>query len=991
MINNINENFPNDLNDLINYGKWELSLISSLKIEKNYKKNLLLIDKEWLFQWKEITGYNIIRSQIFKYLTNIQKNKNNENILEENKKINKLWINLKQDYKINPNNLQKLKQINNNQYLFIHNNRKIINGKESFDIISNEIFYIFKQYLDKTVNIKVGGLFIKKKLLLPFNYNDKNINYIFIDMMFINNIIKKNDIEEILFIFPNLNLSIIEKIRIEISNKEINEFIKEFGQEIEKEFYFYSQDGIKYSYIAFYKKHIQKKENNKDSNNINNEIILNKQNENGNSNEIKNIDINNLTFEELEKKIKEIEEKTIKLMEIENNLNNDENRYLNEKQEFEKEKIEFNKEKNNKKLSKKPSKNEENLNKDIYLIEENNKYIEQLKEIEFKIQHTFDEIQECKEKEIKFNIEYKKYKNESQEKMNELNKKISEINNKENMIKIKDDKLKNNTNKKENEIKSREKELEIKDEEINEKQKELEEKEKELEEEEIINKKKENEIMQKNEEYLKKLKKLEEIEKKNNEQLNNEIEDEVKELEGQIKDNDSVKLKQKNKSKIINKKEEFDIKSDDIRISLNDADSFNFRKMKSLQQENIFSKINGGKNSINLKINKENNNTKIEGRISHLNFISSKTLTSPNIDDFMQNKKIPLKISIDKPSLGLTNQKKIVNLNSIIQCFAHLKEITEGILNLDAQNFFEDVNKFKLSKAYLDLINNLFFPENFNNKSGVYSISSFYDIIVKENKINLGGAKYCNSEDLLNAIINGLHKELNTKKNIIKVLNSDNDSEDLNEEHALIKFLDGFTKNNNSIISKHLFGLLKNKIICQGCKKEKYNFKCYSCLNFNLQDIKRFINKENQKIKLKDFFDYYNRPEYLLEEKGLFCNNCKSKNTTTILKSIYSSHIIMPIIIDRGDDSDLCKDKIDFPNELDLSKYIEYKNSSKTFYLCGVVSNLGLSNNFGKFEAFCKMEKDGPWFCFDNEKVSSCKNEDVHNSGIQYILFYHKI
>ena len=80
IINNIiMENFDNDLNDLLVYGKWELSLISSLKYDKNYKQNLILIDKEWLFQWKKLSGYNYIKNQIFKYLTVVQK-KNNINI-----------------------------------------------------------------------------------------------------------------------------------------------------------------------------------------------------------------------------------------------------------------------------------------------------------------------------------------------------------------------------------------------------------------------------------------------------------------------------------------------------------------------------------------------------------------------------------------------------------------------------------------------------------------------------------------------------------------------------------------------------------------------------------------------------------------------------------------------------------------------------------------------------------------------------------------------
>ena len=233
---------------------------------------------------------------------------------------------------------------------------------------------------------------------------------------------------------------------------------------------------------------------------------------------------------------------------------------------------------------------------------------------------------------------------------------------------------------------------------------------------------------------------------------------------------------------------------------------------------------------------------------------------------------------------------------------------------------------------------------------------------------------------------------MNTKKTNVP-LNENNEYEDLNEKDSLCKYLEIFTKNNNSIISKYLYELLKKKIIWQECKKEKYNFKCYSFLYFDLSEIKQFINKEkkNSRINLIDCFDYYNKPEYLLGENGVYCNKCKCKNTTTILKSIYSSHTIMPIIIDRGDDSNLNKDKIEFPDELDLSKYVEYKNSSKHFYLCGVVSNSGYSNNFGKFEAFCKMEQNSTWYNYNNEQVSSCSVEEVHNKGMQYILFYHKI
>ena len=1000
LINNTTENFPNDLLELIQFGKWELSLISSLKLEKNYKKNLILIDKEWLSQWKEISGYNYMKNAIFHYLTKIQKKKN-ENIIEENKKLNNSFQNIKQQYQININNLQKLKPMNNKQYLFNYNNKTLIDGKTLFDIISNEVHDIFKKYFQKTVNIKVGGLFIKKKLLLPFNYNDKNINNIFIDMLFIN----KNDLEEILFSFPKLNLNIIEKIRKEITNKNNDEFIQEvINNEKEKELDFNDENGNKYTYKAFYKSnHITQKNKNTKEIKLKEEVNPNKNiqiDNNINAIEedlfnIKNIDINNLTPDELEKKIKEIEKKVSEMAVLEKNLDSEELLYLNQQKELEKEKNEFNKIKKNKR-SKKSNINDNNIKEDY------NKYMEHLKEIEFKDQYLFDEIQKYKEKEKNLNNEYKTVKNDYKIKENELDKKINELNNKENMIKTKDKNLivnLNKINKIELEIRNKEEKLEIKKEELDQKEKELNDKENELNDLEIKNEEKEDEIKIKNNKIKQNLKIIKDNEEKDNEIINNELDDEINELEQQISKTDS---KENKTISISGKNDDKDYLSENNNINEEeDENALKFRKIKSSQLESNISNVKIGRNSVNVnykkeKINKnQKNNEKIE-RISQPTFISSKTLTSPNIDDLVTNNDIPVTINIKRASLGLIKLKEMSNLNAVIQCLVHVKEITEGLLHLEKENFFKEKGKYNLSKAYINLINNLFFPEEFKNISGAFSSSSFYNILIKENKQILNTKSfYCNCKDLLDIIINGLHNELNIKKNLNK-LSCDNLEryEELNEKEALFKYLEEFTKNNNSIISKYLYGLLKNKIICQKCKNSNFNFKCYSFLYFKISEIKSTLNKdqENKKIKLKDFFEYYyNKQEYLTEENRRYCKNCKSKTETTIKNSIYSSHIIMPIVIERGEDCELNKDKIDFPDELDLSKYIEYKNSSKNFYLCGVVTNSGLSNNFGKFEAFCKMEKNGTWFNYNNEKVSTCSNYDVHNKGIQYILFYHKI
>ena len=138
-----------------------------------------------------------------------------------------------------------------------------------------------------------------------------------------------------------------------------------------------------------------------------------------------------------------------------------------------------------------------------------------------------------------------------------------------------------------------------------------------------------------------------------------------------------------------------------------------------------------------------------------------------------------LKIVTYKPSLGLEKQNQIINLNAIIQCFIYLKEISKSLLHSNSESNFEDENKFKLTKEYLNIINILFFPENFNNKNGTYSISSIYKIIIKNNLKIFNNNLYCNSRDLLNILINGLHKELNIKENMIKI----NDNKLINNLH----------------------------------------------------------------------------------------------------------------------------------------------------------------------------------------------------------------
>ena len=671
--------------------------------------------------------------------------------------------------------------------------------------------------------------------------------------------------------------------------------------------------------IVFDKNKNENKENSEEDLHINNLI------------DIINFDINNLTSEQIEKKIKQIEEETLKQIEIENNLKEEE--IL---------------------LSK-------NINlKEDDIIQEYNKYEDLIKEIESKINNSLNEIQVCQEKENKVNYEYEQLQNDFINKKKEINRKLIDLNNNEALIKTKIDEI----IKKESILNNKEKVLNKKENEINLAEKNNKTKKNELNDIE-------DEIKQKNEI----LKNEEEME---NKKLKKEDEEEIKQLQNQINKND----KKKNNASSLSESKDND----------NSLNAQGLKKMKSQPVNHPSIKLN--------KLNSHSNNPKFQSYNSNINNNKSnkERISLPNVD--IKNKLSSEVIEIEKNKISIGFKKmNPVNLNSIIQCFIHLKEIREGLLNLEKNNFFEKNKECFLAENFLYLTKSLYFDD----KLEAHSLNDFWNLIQEKDKkkVFIKNKLYVDSKMLINFLIEELHKELNIKKVFSdnEIMISNNNFESQNEKEALHNYLEEFTKNNNSLISKNFYGLIRKKIICQGCKAERYSFEYYSFLTININKIKNFLsneekvekNKNKKNIKLLDFFDYYNKPEYLVGDSNIFCKKCQAKNGMIIIKNIYSTHPIIPIIIERDEDPKLNKDKIDFPEELDLSKYIEYKTSSKHFYLCGVVTNFGYSNNYGKFEAFCRMEQNGKWYNINDEIVSESNWEYIVNNGIQYVLFYHKI
>ena len=263
MANNINEeeqtNITKELFSLIEYAKWELFHFNLLKKStKPIQKELIIIDKDTLKQWKDKTGYNYLKKNIFNYIFTINKLKNQkEKINEENNKLNNIWKKTLSDKKINlKENVSSMSEKDLGIF-YINIKEKQIDGNKNYEIISAKLYEIFKPFIN--YKITINGFYYKGKLTIPLNYKNKINNNIkggnYLEVFYINN---KNETEDMLYILPD-DINICNELEQEIINDNIENLIKNVFSNITekekiKEFFHCGEDGNNITYKVLNKK-----------------------------------------------------------------------------------------------------------------------------------------------------------------------------------------------------------------------------------------------------------------------------------------------------------------------------------------------------------------------------------------------------------------------------------------------------------------------------------------------------------------------------------------------------------------------------------------------------------------------------------------------------------------------------------------------------------------------------------------------------------------
>ena len=242
-----------------------------------------------------------------------------------------------------------------------------------------------------------------------------------------------------------------------------------------------------------------------------------------------------------------------------------------------------------------------------------------------------------------------------------------------------------------------------------------------------------------------------------------------------------------------------------------------------------------------------------------------------------------------------------------------------------------------------------------------------------------------------------MHKELNNIRShnslineaqyIINTTFNGQDDHKANQNEVLQRFFKHFANNFNSPISNIFFGILKEKKACKTCGLINYNFGCFCLLNFDLNEL---CGLNNNGVGLINLFQamHDKKKEYTLQDQ-IYCEICLSYQNHIKTKQIYSMPYELIIALERGANC-INKTKVNFPFFLDISNYVEYDVSPKTYQLVGCV-NRADNNNKEHYVSFSKMQNGDIWIFSDDDKISQVDKSMALSYGVPVLLFYNYV
>ena len=373
-----------------------------------------------------------------------------------------------------------------------------------------------------------------------------------------------------------------------------------------------------------------------------------------------------------------------------------------------------------------------------------------------------------------------------------------------------------------------------------------------------------------------------------------------------------------------------------------------------------------------------------------------------------KGEKIPEIPKYEEPTLiGLNNIGATCYLNSTLQCLSQTESLTKYFLNKKNRDKIINNNIAKKNKkalqlcpVYLELIENLW-DKNSSNKS--FSPNNFMNTIEAMNPLFKKG-QAGDSKDFIIFILEQIHTEL--KYSVKNNIEPKNPLNQYDKKNAFDHFFYDF-KNEVSIISDIFFGFNETTNVCLNCKNNYnsrnlanpicYNYGIFNVIIFPLEEVKNMKNRNNfmmsnnNIVDINDCFYYNQKTDYFTGENKNYCNICRQLFDSEYTSKIYSSPNVLILILNRGKNN-IYNVKINFKEEINISQFVQMKNSTQVYELYGVITHLGESGPNAHFVASCKSPIDNNWYRYNDAMVNPIFNfmKEIHEFGKPYILFYQK-
>ena len=328
---------------------------------------------------------------------------------------------------------------------------------------------------------------------------------------------------------------------------------------------------------------------------------------------------------------------------------------------------------------------------------------------------------------------------------------------------------------------------------------------------------------------------------------------------------------------------------------------------------------------------------------------------------------------------GLQNIGATCYMNATLQCLAHVEDFTKYLLQNKA-NIKKDKYGKKLSNAFVEVLENIWE----NNIITYYAPNNFKNLISEMNPL-FAGIQANDSKDLVLFILETMHNELNAAKNVNQ--NNFEFIDQYNFENSLVSFMKSFKDNFRSVVSDIFYGMYNSRMQCHNCRIITHNIQCFNILIMPLEEVRKFKNRYQNWVTLRECFDYYQKSDFMMGENQIFCNYCKKMSTSENNTTLIVGPKLLILNLNRGKGLQF-NVSISFDEYINISDFIYYKDTNVNYRLIGVVTHFGPSGESGHFIAFCKSFVDGNWYRYNDAMVNLSSFNDVKNTGVPYILFY---